>query len=210
MKKMTKYYFFSKQRSESDKPILNFVHGNDICFINEISPSLIEKMNIGDLIFFDSIEELLAYPYKETYSDDEINTIVERYIDLYKHGVTIQFDHSVQCNSNFIKAVIKDNEISFETILIECIYNYLHQKEITIKLAKKRSVTAKINGNSLGIKKGTKLVTKKSLQTKNKIEELSKTFKGNMADEELIVFLGISRNTYYKYKRELINDCKIK
>ena len=210
MKKMTKYYFFSKQRSESDKPILNLVHGNDIHFINEISPSVIDKFNMDDFIFFNSVEDLLTYPYKERYSDDEINTIVERYMNLYKHGITIKFDHSAQCDSDFIKNIVKNDNLNFEAVLVKCINNYLYQKEITIKLAKKRSVTAKINGNSLGIKKGTKLVTKKSLQTKNKIEELSKTFKGNMADEELIVFLGISRNTYYKYKRELINDCKIK
>ena len=35
---------------------------------------------------------------------------------------------------------------------------------------------------------------------------MSKCFDGNMSDKECIDILQISRNTYYKYKKELIES----
>lgn len=36
--------------------------------------------------------------------------------------------------------------------------------------------------------------------------ELSKNFRGNMKDKDIIELLRISRNSYYKYKKELEMD----
>ena len=38
---------------------------------------------------------------------------------------------------------------------------------------------------------------------KKQILQLSKDFNGSLPDTELMKELGIARNTYYKYKREL-------
>ena len=38
---------------------------------------------------------------------------------------------------------------------------------------------------------------------KDKIIKMSKAFDGNMNDKEVMETLGLARNTYYKYKREL-------
>ena len=38
---------------------------------------------------------------------------------------------------------------------------------------------------------------------KAKIVKMSKDFDGNMKDTEIMELLGIARNTYYKYKKEL-------
>ena len=35
-------------------------------------------------------------------------------------------------------------------------------------------------------------------------EDMAKDFEGSMKDKEVIEILGISRNTYYKYKKELL------
>ena len=51
--------------------------------------------------------------------------------------------------------------------------------------------------------KGVKLTTKKSVAAKAKIRELSKDFAGTLDDADVIKVTGISRNTFYKYKREL-------
>ena len=58
--------------------------------------------------------------------------------------------------------------------------------------------------NKSGIEKGRKLVTKKSIEKKQKIKELAKDFGGHNTDLEVIAILKISRNTYYKYKGELL------
>ena len=35
---------------------------------------------------------------------------------------------------------------------------------------------------------------------------MAKDFNGNMSDKEVIETLGLSRNTYFKYKREIYED----
>ena len=63
--------------------------------------------------------------------------------------------------------------------------------------------TARLNGKQIGLVKGTKLITKKSIETKEKILKYSKDFNGSLSDADCIQLLGVARNTYYKYKKEL-------
>ena len=64
--------------------------------------------------------------------------------------------------------------------------------------------TVKINGKQIGQTGGSKLTTKKSLQAKKMIQKYSKDFGGSLNDVECIRMIGISRGSYYKYKRELL------
>ena len=50
---------------------------------------------------------------------------------------------------------------------------------------------------------GQKVETKKAKEAKGKIRKMSKDFNGNMTDKEILEILNISRNSYYKYKREM-------
>ena len=63
--------------------------------------------------------------------------------------------------------------------------------------------TAKLNGKQIGQPKGAKLTTKKSIAAKQIIKQHAKEFGGSLSDPEVIKLAGISRNSYYKYKREL-------
>lgn len=65
--------------------------------------------------------------------------------------------------------------------------------------------TARLNGKQIGRAEGSKVTTKKSVEMKEKIQKMAKSFDGNMTDKEVIETLGIARNTYFKYKRELKN-----
>ena len=47
---------------------------------------------------------------------------------------------------------------------------------------------------------------KKAIQAKEIIKKHSKTFGGDLTDVEVQKLAGISRNTLYKYKRELIQE----
>ena len=55
----------------------------------------------------------------------------------------------------------------------------------------------------IGQKKGATFETKKAKTMKERIQKMAKDFDGSMKDKEVIEILGISRNTYYKYKKEL-------
>ena len=65
--------------------------------------------------------------------------------------------------------------------------------------------TARLNGKQIGHAPGVKIVTKKSIQAKAEICKYSRDFDGSLTDKDVIRLLGLSRNTYYKYKRELIH-----
>ena len=58
----------------------------------------------------------------------------------------------------------------------------------------------------IGRRTGVSVRTKKSVEMKNRILKMSKCFSGNMSDKECMEILQIARNTFYKYKRELLAE----
>ena len=62
---------------------------------------------------------------------------------------------------------------------------------------------AKRNGTHIGLPKGTTLTTKKSVECKAIIKKHSKDFGGSLDDPDVIKLCGCSRNSYYKYKKEI-------
>ena len=65
---------------------------------------------------------------------------------------------------------------------------------------------AKRNGTQIGLVKGTTLTTKKSLQCQAIIKKHAKDFGGTLDDPDVMKLCGCSRNSYYKYKREIKNN----
>ena len=74
---------------------------------------------------------------------------------------------------------------------------YLHQR------TREGIETARMNGKQIGQVKGSRLTTKKSVEAKKIIVTHSKSFGGTLDDEEVIKLAGISRNSFYKYKKEI-------
>lgn len=68
--------------------------------------------------------------------------------------------------------------------------------------------TARLSGKQIGQKKGNTFETKKSIRSKEDIKKYSKDFRGNLNDVEVMKLIGISRNTYYKYKKEILMQIK--
>ena len=62
---------------------------------------------------------------------------------------------------------------------------------------------AKRNGTQIGLTHGTTLTTKKSIDCKSIIKKHSKDFGGTLEDPDVMKLCGCSRNSYYKYKREI-------
>ena len=68
--------------------------------------------------------------------------------------------------------------------------------------------TARLAGKQIGQAEGRRLVTKKSIAAKEIIQKHSRNFCGNLSDEECRKLCGCSRNSYYKYKREIKESAK--
>ena len=58
----------------------------------------------------------------------------------------------------------------------------------------------------IGQKAGKKLNIKKSVTVKAQIVKLSRDFEGSNTDAEVMKLTGVARNTYYKYKKELLSE----
>lgn len=183
---------------------------------------LLKRANKGDTIVFDSVSRMSRNAeegiklYFELY-DKGINLVFlkERHIDtdaynkaLKESGININTDNSAEGNliqdivdalNRFMRAKVKDDIYkAFDQAQKEV--DDLHDR------TKEGIETARLNGKQIGQVKGTKLVTKKSIEMKEKIRKMSDTFNGNMKDKEVIEILKISRNTYYKYKKEMLAE----
>lgn len=74
------------------------------------------------------------------------------------------------------------------------------------KLTKIGIEKARAAGKQIGGVKGKKLNVKKAQHAKEMIKKHSKVFGGTLTDIECMKLIGISNNTYYKYKKELLNN----
>ena len=66
--------------------------------------------------------------------------------------------------------------------------------------------TARLSGKQIGGVPGKTLHVKKAEPAKQMIRKYSRDFDGTLSDAECIRLIGISRNTYYKYKGDLRLD----
>lgn len=101
-------------------------------------------------------------------------------------------------NKFMMNKVEKDIYKAFEQAQKEV--DYLHQR------TKEGIETARLNGKQIGLGKGTKLTTKKSLVAKEVIKKHNKDFGGSLSNEDTWKLAGISKMTFYKYKNELLAD----
>jgi DNA invertase Pin-like site-specific DNA recombinase len=173
---------------------------------------LFNKVKAGDTIVFDSVSRMSRNAdegikaYFELF-DRGINLIFlkEHYIDteIYSNNLkdkieligTDEDEIFKGINNYFRKLAEKQIRIAFEQAEKEV--TDLHQR------TKEGIETARLNGKQIGQPKGSKLTTKKSVAAKEIIKKHSKDFEGTLTDDEVIKLAGISRNSYYKYKREV-------
>lgn len=103
-------------------------------------------------------------------------------------------------NEYLMKLAERQIEIAFQTAQAEV--DYLHQR------TKEGVLKAQANGKQIGRKKDTKAgkdfkESKKAIRAKAKILEHSKDFNGKLSDSDCIAIAGVSRNTFYKLKKQL-------
>lgn len=173
---------------------------------------LYSKAKAGDTIIFDSVSRMSR-------NADEGFTAYE---ELYNRGINLIFLKEPHINTATYKQALENNiKLTGGSVdyILEGVNKYLMAlaKE-QIKLAFQQSAkevedlhqrtkegmeTARLNGKQIGQIQGAKLTTKKSITAKEIIKKHSKDFNGTLADADVMTLTGLSRNTYYKYKREL-------
>lgn len=173
---------------------------------------LMKRVKAGDTIIFDSVSRMSGNA-EEGFA---------AYEELFNRGVNLVFLKEPHINTDTYKKALENNvQLTGSNVdyILEGVNRYLMElaKE-QIRLAFEQSEkevedlhqrtregieTARLIGKQIGRKKDAKITTKKSLAAKEIIRKHSRDFNGTLSDVEVMQLTGLSRNTYYKYKREL-------
>ena len=131
----------------------------------------------------------------------------ERYINTDTYKKQLDNVNLPSTDNKIVNAVLEGVKNALIELAKEQIQIAFEQAEKEVKDLQQRTKegieTARLNGKQIGGVVGKKLTTKKSVEAKKQIIKYSKEFEGNLSDGEAMKLIGLSRNTYYKYKREL-------
>jgi DNA invertase Pin-like site-specific DNA recombinase len=184
---------------------------------------LLKKVKEGDTLVFDSVSRMSRNKEEGT----------KLYFDLFNRGVNLVFLKEGYINTDVYRMNLeKQIQINVETgdtsldNLVNSIIDALNQytkdlavtqiaiafeqaeKEVEDLRVRTREGMreAKKRGKQIGQKKGATFNVAKKEPAKKKIKECSKDFDGFLCDKDVMKLAGVSRNTYYKYKRELTEE----
>ena len=176
---------------------------------------LMATVKAGDMIVFDSVSRM-SRSAEEGY---------EAYQELYRRGVELIYLKEPMIDSaayrQALAASVPLTGSNLDLILqgVNAFLLELARQQIRIAFdqaekevedlhqrTREGIETARLAGKQIGRATGQKVETQKSRRAKELILRHSKSFGGGLHDDELCRLAGISRNTLYKYKKELKND----
>lgn len=175
----------------------------------------------GDTIIFDSVSRMSRN------ADDG----VKLYMDLYDKGINLVFLKEQYINTEVYKESIQQtidatgNEIAdiyieatnkvIKLLAEQQIRKAFEQSEKEVQDLHERTKEgireAKRKGKQVGRAAGTMVITKKSVEAKKLMQEYNRDFDGALNDIDTMTQIRarvgtLSRNTYYKYKKELFEQ----
>ena len=173
---------------------------------------LYKMVREDDTIVFDSVSRLSRT------ADEGVKT----YMELYDRGVNLVFLKEPSINTaTYKKALSAQVSMTGDKVdlILEGVNKYLielakDQIKLSFEQAEKEVSdlhqrvregieTARLKGKQIGQKSGKTLNIKKKEPAKEKIRQYSRSFDGTLKDKDVMKLVGLARNTYYKYKREL-------
>lgn len=175
---------------------------------------LLSIIKTGDTIVFDSVSRMSRDAeegftmYQELFNKG-INLVFlkEGYINTDTYKKQLDNVNLPSTDNKIVNAVLEGVKNALIELAKEQIQIAFEQAEKEVKDLQQRTKegieTARLNGKQIGGVVGKKLTTKKSVEAKKQIIKYLKEFEGNLSDGEAMKLIGLSRNTYYKYKREL-------
>lgn len=184
--------------------------------------NLRSKAECGDTIVFDSVSRM---------SRNAVEGF-KIYKELYERGVELVFLKEPQINTSTYKNAQQQSvaEVNTGDDATDALINAVTQAVslYVIRLAEKQILltfeqaekevadlhqrtregieTARLAGKQIGMVQGKKLNVKKAAAAKEAIRKYSKDFDGTLNDKDAIVLVGVARNTYFKYKKELLQE----
>lgn len=176
---------------------------------------ILSKVQAGDTIIFDSVSRMSR--------DAEEGYML--YEDLFHRDISLVFLKEPHINTDTYKKAISNKIVltgDKVDLILEGVNRYLmelarEQIHIAFEQAEKEVSdlhqrtkegieTARLNGKQIGQRKGVSYETKKAKVSKDIILRHNKSFGGSLTDDETMRQAGISRKSFYKYKRELRGD----
>lgn len=173
---------------------------------------LVKALKPGDTVIFDEVSRMARNAlegfetYLELYNKGiDLIFIKEHYVDTEVFRQTLNnkvtltgtdVDCILQGVNEYLMILAKKQiEIAFNTAAQEV--EYLHMR-VSEGIARRKA-----EGKPVGRAEGSIIETKKAKQAKQEIMKHSKDFNGSLNDLDCMKLIGISRNSFYKYKRQL-------
>ena len=173
---------------------------------------IVSRAQPGDTIVFDSVSRMSRNAAEG----------FEEYQRLYNENISLVFLKEPHINTDTFRSALNSGLQMTGTnvdLILEGVNKYLmalareqirlafEQSEKEVQDLHQRTKegieTARLHGKQIGQRPGAKLTTKKSIEAKSLIQQHNKEFGGSLNDAETVRLIGISRNTFYKYKSEL-------
>lgn len=178
---------------------------------------LLRRVATGDTIIFDSVSRMSrnaedGFALYEQLFNQGINLVFlkEPHINTETYKKALQ--NQVTLTGSMVDSILKGINEYLLALAKEQIRLAFSQAEKEVQDLHKRTSegieTARRSGKQIGQRSGAKLITKKSIEAKEKIRKYNKDFGGTLNNEETWTLIGISKMTFYKYKRELIEEAQ--
>ena len=176
---------------------------------------ILRKVNPGDTIVFDEVSRMSRNAeegfvlYKELFykninlvflKEPHINT--KTYHDSLYNGLEMTGNDIADIYidaTNRVLMILAEKQIKYAFQQAQKEVDYLHVR------TKEGMMRAKEAGHIAGRKVGSRIETRKAVNAKEIIRKHNKAFGGSLSNEETWQLAGISKISFYKYKREILD-----
>lgn len=181
---------------------------------------LLKRVQQGDTIVFDDVSRMSRNAsegfslYKELFEKDvSLVFLKEPHINTesYRSAMSLAFP-AVQTGDEATQELVEGILAAIHRFTMAKVEQDIFgafemaQKEVDFLHARTKEgiEVAREHGKRIGLPKGSKLTTAKSLKAKEVIRKHCVTFGGTLRDTDCAKLAGVCRNTYFKYKREML------
>ena len=181
---------------------------------------MLGRLTEGDMVVFDSVSRMSRDAaegwqlYEKLFQDGvELVFLKESHINtaVYREALAKQIDLSVKTGDeatdklmNTIISALNKFQMDLARKQIELAFQQAQKEVDDLRQRTKEGLReAKHRGKQVGHETGVHFTVKKKEPAMEAIRKYSRDFEGTLTDLDTMKLVGISRNTYYKYKREL-------
>lgn len=187
---------------------------------------LYKRLSPGDTVIFDSVSRMSRNAddgcelYEELFNKD-INLIFlkEQYIntDVYREAIKKKINIAIKSGDPDIDKMMQSFIDSLNEYIMSLAKKQVRlafeQSEKEVEDLRQRTregiQTAKLKGKKPGRVPGREVIVKKKAPIKEQMQKHCKDFGGSLSDVDCMKLVGISKNTFYKYKKELKQEMGI-